>query len=169
MKNSIKFACVIALALMLLAFAKSRQAGAEKVARRIPNKSVTLPLAFVPNAGQTDARVRYFAQTTGASFYFTDREAVFAFHREKKVHALRLSFLGANQAPQIEGAQLEIGKVNYLIGNDRAQWRTDVPTYGEVVYRDLWPGIDLAFRNQKGTLKYEFRVAPGADAGRIRL
>src|SRR5438105_14840114 len=128
MKNSIKLACVIALALMLLAFAKSRQAGAEKVERRILNKSVTLPLAFVPNAGQTDPRVRYFAHTNSASFYFTDCEAVFSFHRGKKRHALRLSFPGAKQTPQIEGTQLGTGKVNYLIGNDKTRWRTDLPT-----------------------------------------
>jgi hypothetical protein len=30
-----------------------------------------LPLVFVPNAGQTDARVRYSAHAPGASFYFT--------------------------------------------------------------------------------------------------
>src|SRR5438477_11944379 len=119
MKNSIKLACVRTLALMLLAFANSRQAGAEKVEQRIPTKSVTMPLAFVPNVGQTDTHVRYFAHSTGASFYFTDREAVFAFHKGQKLHALRLSFLGANQAPQLEGAQPGLGKVNYLIGNDK--------------------------------------------------
>ncbi len=37
-----------------------------------------LPLAFVPNAGQTDARVRYKAQAGAANFYLTPIEAVFA-------------------------------------------------------------------------------------------
>ena len=39
----------------------------------------TLPLSFVPNQGQLDARVRYVAQTGGSGFYFTQREAVFKF------------------------------------------------------------------------------------------
>lgn len=35
------------------------------------------PLIFVPNAGQTDSRVRFVAQSSGANFYFTSTEAVF--------------------------------------------------------------------------------------------
>lgn len=127
------------------------------------------PLLFVPNAGQTDPRVKYMVQTTRGTFYFTPGEAVFVFVKGKKRNVLRLTFRGAQQTPQIEGAQPGTGKVNYLVGNNAAEWRTDLPTYGEVVYRDLWPGIDLAFRGEKGTLKYEFRLQPGADAGNISL
>jgi len=128
-----------------------------------------LPLTFVPNAGQTDAQVRFVAQTSGANFYFTSTEAVFAFVNEKKRYALRLTFLGANPSTELVGSQAGVGKVNYLFGNDPARWRTGLPTYGEVVYRDLWPGIDLAFRGENGELKYEFRLAPGADPNHIRL
>lgn len=35
-----------------------------------------LPLAFVANAGQTDARVRFAAQAARAAFHFTREEAV---------------------------------------------------------------------------------------------
>ena len=128
-----------------------------------------LPLAFVPNAGQTDLRVRYQAQVGGASFYFTPREAVFSFAKERQGVALRLRFLGATRNPRIERQRLGPGRVNYLIGNDPAKWRTNLPAYRQVVYRDLWPGIDLAFRGQGGRLKYEFRLAPGASVRDIRL
>ena len=56
-----------------------------------------------------------------------------------------------------------------MIGGNPANWRTKLPTYGEVVYRRLWPGIDLHLRGEDGQLKYEFHLAPGADASRIRL
>jgi hypothetical protein len=45
----------------------------------------------------------------------------------------------------------------------------NLPTYSEVRYRDVWPGIDLAFRSQGGKLKYEFLVDPGADPSRIHM
>src|SRR5262249_26331398 len=35
--------------------------------------------------------------------------------------------------------------------------------------RDLWPHVDLRVHGRAGTLKYEFRVAPGADPAAIRL
>jgi Tol biopolymer transport system component len=128
-----------------------------------------LALAFVPNAGQTDQRVRFSAQAGGASFYFTSSEAVFAFTKEKKGLALRLAFLGANPAPQIAGARRGAGRINYMIGSDPARWRAGLTTYGEILYRDLWPGIDLVFRGENGELKYEFHLAPGADPREIRL
>jgi hypothetical protein len=134
-----------------------------------PGAYANVPLAFVPNAGQTDARVRFQTQAGGASFYFTPKEAVFAFAAEKKGHVLRLGFLGANPKVEIEGASKTAATVNYIRGNDPARWQVGLSTYEEVVYRGLWPGIDLAFRGDAGTLKYEFRLAPGADPGAIRL
>jgi len=128
-----------------------------------------LPLAFVPNRGQADARVRFSAQAGGASFWFTHTEASLSFVKEKRGVNLQLRFLGANPDVAVEGTRLGPGRVNYLLGDDPAKWRTNLPTYGEVVYRDLWPGIDLAFRGERGTLKYEFRLAPGARASDIRL
>src|ERR1700686_4998901 len=38
-----------------------------------------LPLTFVENRGQTDRRVRYYAQRGNFAVYFTPREVVFSF------------------------------------------------------------------------------------------
>ena len=65
--------------------------------------------------------------------------------------ALRLAFLGANPKVTVAGARRSPGRVNYLIGNNPARWQRNLPSYGEVVYRDLWPGIDLALRGRAGT------------------
>jgi Bacterial Ig-like domain (group 1)/Beta-propeller repeat len=132
-----------------------------------------LPLAFVPNEGQMDARVGLSAQAGGASFYFTHREAVFAFSkgssRQKNGAMLRLAFLGANPETRPEGRGLLAGKVNYLIGSDPDEWHTNLPTYRQVVYHDLWPGIDMVFRGDATRLKYEFVLRPGAKVEDIRL
>jgi hypothetical protein len=128
-----------------------------------------LPLAFVPNVGQLDRRVRYAAQAGGSSFFFTRTEAVLALRKGKRGVALRLGFLDANPAPAIAGARPGTGRVNYLLGSDPARWHANLPTYGEIVYRDLWPGTDMHLRGQNGTLEYEFHLAPGADVSRIRL
>ena len=127
-----------------------------------------LPLAFVPNRGQTDARVRYSAQQAGLSVFFTRTEAVFALAKGKRGAALALRFLGAGPAA-IEGRRPGTGRVNYLTGNDPAKWHRDLPTYGQVVYRNLWPGVDMAFRGAEGRLKYEFVLRPGAKVADISL
>jgi hypothetical protein len=128
-----------------------------------------LPLSFIPNAGQLDTRVRYLAQSGAGSFYFTTREAVFSLATKTRGLVLRLGFLGANPRPAITSQAARSGTVNYFIGNDPARWHTNLPTYGEVVYRDLWPGIDLLFRSDSGQLTYEFSVKPGARVKDIRL
>jgi hypothetical protein len=46
---------------------------------------------------------------------------------------------------------------------------TGLRTCSRVVYRDLWPGIDLLYSGQVNQLKHEFVVQPGADPSHIRL
>ena len=128
-----------------------------------------LALSFTPNAGQFDRRVRYATQAGRSSVFFTRTGIVLSLAKGKRGVALRLGFLGANPTPLIVGARRGPGRVNYLLGNDPARWQTNLPTYGEIVYRRLWPGVDLHLRGENGRLKYEFRLAPGAEPSRIRL
>src|SRR5262245_25359745 len=133
-------------------------------------RSISAPsLRFVANAGQTDARVRFYAHAAGANVYFTETEVVLAIRNGQRGHALRVGFAGAASASRLVGERQGDGTVNYLIGRAASEWRTALPTFEGVVYRSLWPGVDLAFHGENGELKYEFRLAPGADAGRIHL
>ena len=128
--------------------------------------SATSPLTFVPNAGQTDATVRYMARGPGHAFYFTPDKAVLDFQRGKRGVALELRFRGANPAPAIVAERRAPGRMNYIVGSER---HTGLATYEQLRYRDLWPGIDMVFRGEGGALKYEFLVSPGADPADIRL
>src|SRR2546421_1186526 len=83
--------------------------------------------------------------------------------------ALALRFIGRNPLSVPEGAVRTPGSVNYLRGADPAKWRTRLARYRDVVYRDLWPGIDLRLHERAGVLKYEFRVRPGGRVSNIRL
>ena len=149
--------------------ANPRQASAESPARQAALASYgALPLAFVRNAGQLDRRVRYSAQAGGARIHLTPGAVTLALAKGRRGLALRLAFLGASSSAPITGAGRGPGRLSYLIGNDPARWQRNLPTYREVVYRGLWPGVDLAVRGRGGQLKYEFRLAPGADPARIR-
>jgi hypothetical protein len=130
-----------------------------------------LPVAFVENRGQTDSRVRYYAQGSRYAFYLTRDEVVLSFAKEPSTQGLTLGlrFLGSNPQAVVGGEKRAAGEVNYLRGNDPAGWQTDLPRYGQIVYRELWPGVDLRLREQAGTLKYEFRLRPGSRPADIRL
>jgi Ca2+-binding RTX toxin-like protein len=125
-----------------------------------------LPLSFVPNAGQADGQIRYYAQGGGFSFSFMNDKAVLAFEKGDRGQALELRFLGANPNAKVTAADRGEGSVNYLVGSKH---QTNLPTYGQLVYRDLWPGIDMVFLGKGGRLVYEFNVHRGANPNDIRL
>ncbi len=141
------------------------------------------PLSFEVNQGQTDARVRFLAHGPGYGLFLTATEAVVTLapapaaapsglnHESAAAPpgVVRMQILGANPDAQVIGQEPLPGKVNYLLGNDPARWHTNIATYRQVVYNQVYPGINLVYYGNQQQLEYDFRVAPGADPGVIAL
>jgi Beta-propeller repeat len=128
-----------------------------------------LPLAFAPNVGQAPKAVRYAAAGPGFSVAFTRRGAFLTLVEGERGATIGLRFLGAEAGLRLTAGERLPGIVNYLRGNDPAAWQTRVPTFGAVVYRGAWPGIDVRVSGKAGALKYAFVVHPGARVSDIRL
>jgi hypothetical protein len=91
-------------------------------------------------------------------------------HGQRTTDVFRLKLVHPNQNAAPSGGHELPGKANYLIGNDSRNWHTNIPTYAEVRYRNIYPGIDLVYYGkQGGKLEYDFIVAPGADPSVIGL
>ena len=82
---------------------------------------------------------------------------------------LRMCLIGANASAPVTGVDELPGKSNYFIGNDPKKWRTNVPNYSKVKYRNVYPGVDLVYYGNPRQLEYDFVVAPGADPSVIAL
>lgn len=123
-----------------------------------------VPVFFVANRGQAPRAVRFVAKGSGLTAYFLPREIVLRM-QGAWVH---MRFPGARPEVRAEGADPLPGRVNFFRGG-AAQWHRDVPTFGAVRYRELYPGIDMVYGGDGVRLKSEFVVAPGADAARIRI
>jgi len=78
-------------------------------------------------------------------------------------------FLGTHHAPSIEASQPLPGRYNYFIGNDPQHWHTNVRGYAEVVYHEVWDGIDLRLSRNSSDLEQEFVVKPGGDLTQIQV
>ena len=146
-----------------------------------------LPLHFEANRGQTHEDVRFLARGPGFSLFLTPTGAALTLIKPESLarkpaarsraesrkpvtgSVLRMSFAGANPAARVAGLEELPGKANYFIGNDPAKWRTNVPTYAKVHYREVYPGIDLVYYGKQRQLEYDFVVRPGADPGAIAL
>lgn len=83
--------------------------------------------------------------------------------------SIHMKLVGANLNPAIQGEKKLRGQANYFLGSDPKRWRANVPTYEQVRYQNVYPGIDLVFYGHQRELEYDFVVAPGADPNQIRL
>lgn len=144
--------------LLLLAAAPGFAAGPGKLDH-------SLPSFFIPNSGLTDPQIRYFIETPDLHAGFTPGSALF----EIRGLTLRVDFAGANSAVRIDADGRLPGAANFLLGNHPELWRTNLPVYNQIRYRDLYPGIDMTYSGTGRRIKSEFVLAPGADPNLIRL
>jgi hypothetical protein len=146
-----------------------------RVARALGN----LPLSFEPNTGQADPAVRFLSRTRGSTLSLLESgntQVGAALHGRPVLpvssgrDVVEMSFLGTNSGAQVVGIDRLPGLSNYFIGNDASRWLTGIPRYARVIYRNLYPGIDLSFYgNQSGSLEYDLSLAPGVDPSIIEL
>jgi hypothetical protein len=147
-----------------------------------------LPLRFEANRGQTEARVQFISRGPDYTVFLTSREAVLSLTKGRARRSLpdppvpgaevvsdpapavvRVQLVGGNRQPGVVHEEELPGKSNYFVGNDPAKWRTNVPSFAKVRYREVYPGIDLVYYGNQRQLEHDFVVAPGADPGRIRF
>jgi len=158
-----------------------------------------LPLYFIQNDGQINEKVRFYEKGSGHAMYFTKQEIYLSLTsdqgsgncentpltppaREEKKRAfvkskiqnpqsaiVRLIPLNASKDTEIITEGLQKGKVNYLIGNDPEKWKTNIPTYQDVIYKDIYKNIDMKFYGNNHQLEYDIIVKPGANPSHIKL
>jgi hypothetical protein len=80
-----------------------------------------------------------------------------------------MQLVGASSGAALAGANRLPGTVNYLIGRDPAKWLTGIPTFSQVHYTSVYPGINLVYYGSRGRLEFDFRLSPGADARAIQF
>src|SRR6266496_2856292 len=146
-----------------------------------------LPLVFEANQGQAEPSVRFLFRGGGYTALLTSDGMVLS-SRPSKVEPfaaattvqtstvatppatiVRFRLSGAAKNQTVVGEDLQPGKVNYFIGDDPAQWRTNVATYRRVRYKNVYPGIDLVYYGNHRQLEYDFVISPGADPRRIQF
>lgn len=189
MKAALLASAVLAAAGVMLYFSTTLNAkvgGPEPFAQKTPAsissaKTISLPLFFEPNRGQTAPQVKFLARGAGYGLFLTADEAVLSLHRPSPAprtatapqpapsSVIRMKLEGANSSARVSGAEPLPGKSNYFIGNDPSKWRQNIPQYARVEYKSVYPGVDLVYYGDQGQLEYDFRVAPGAEPSQIAL
>lgn len=139
-----------------------------------------LPLSFEPNQGQTDTQVRFLAHGPHYTLFLTSNAATLSFpatdqrRSSSSFHPgaipwLRMELRGQSRRIQMAGLDELPGKSNYFIGSNPRLWRTGIPHYAKVAYRNVYPGIDLTYHGNPQELEYDFIISPGANPECIRF
>ena len=142
-------------ALVLILFSASSFAGAP-----------LLPLRFEANAGQADPAIQFTARTSAGAVLLRSQGIVL---KARGAQPVTLDFAGRIAPAAPEALEPLTSHSNYYLGRDPAKWRRDLPNFGRVRYRHVWPGVDLVYYGSQNRLEYDFVVAPGADPRAIAL
>ncbi len=167
----------------------------EATKARVHENYGKLLLFFIRNDGQMDEKVKFYERGSGHSTYFTSEGVYLELISRKETKAveeknqntpksvkqpndeiqnikseiIKLTPIGANKNPKIIAKGVQRGKVNYFIGNDPEKWKTNIPTYEAVVYKDIYKGIDMKFYGNNRRMEYDIIVKPGADLSQVQL
>ncbi len=124
---------------------------------------------FIENRGQWNSDVRFVASSGFGHAVFGESGVTYdVVLDEVSGHRVRVSFSqGRRSAP--EGVVDAGYPSHFLIGRDPSEWVTGVRSFAELLYRDVWPGIDIRYYMGQGALKYDVIVSDEADVGDVRF
>lgn len=143
---------------------------------------------FTENAGQWNYPIDFRQKTstldlhissTGISYFFFNQPALDRLntHNTKVLtdtvtlngHFLKLNFVNAQPDPEpIKNKPADFYS-NYFLGKNPAFWKSQVRSYEQVGYRELYQGINLELSMGEEGLKYDWVVKAGASTGQIKM
>ena len=138
-------------------------------AAAIAAPGIAMPIAFEPNLGQADSQFQFTARTNSYTLFLTGSEVVFVPRGPEADGVIRFQFANSNSEAVVEGLDPQSGRVSYFIGSDPSRWRSNIPLYGKVRVKEIYPGIDIVFYTRDQRLEYDLVIKPDGDPKRIRL
>ena len=131
--------------------------------------------------------ILFYGSTEGLS-YFLKKDGIsyqlYKTHISKQANTLDRNELPENDSitiQRIDVTWIGANKSVKLIHKDEAKsydnfylpqcpnGLTGVKNYEEIIYKDIYPNIDLRYYQKEGNLKYDYIVKPGGDPNNIRL
>ena len=149
---------------------------------------------FIENKGQWPSEVLYLAQLGGLNTWITKNGMLYEFYKTEEINPSEIdektsslvdkfeqkdykrwgqrvayTLIGNNTEVNTQGKQKQSGYYNYLIGNDPSKHASYVGLYKEALVKQVYEGIDMRYYFDKGSLRYDYLVHPGADPSQIKF
>ncbi|MCS6822177.1 MAG: PKD domain-containing protein, partial [Microscillaceae bacterium] len=145
-------------------------------------------IRFIPNQNQWDASVIYRASIPSGYLFLKKNALQYSFYdvnalRERHYNrdknkkftdsiqacSFEIEIVGANHNTILIPQKPHPEKYNFFLGDNPNEWATDLPAFSELIYKDIYPNIDLRIFEHYHNLKYEFILHPQANPDQIRL
>lgn len=145
---------------------------------------------FIENKGQWPDEVLYSTRINGLDAWITKNGVLYDFYKLEEIekplikeeafpgksehkeytkfgHKVWYTFQGNNSLVNTLGKEKQEAYYNYLIGNDPGKHASNVGLYKEALVKNVYNGIDIRFYFDKGSIRYDYVVHPGADPSQI--
>jgi len=84
------------------------------------------------------------------------------------IYRIDINWINATTNPEIIKGEALPGFENYY-GETCPDGALNVKSYENILYKNIYPGIDLKWFEKKGALEYDYYIAPFADYKKIKL
>ncbi|MEO9256980.1 MAG: hypothetical protein ABI207_01285, partial [Crocinitomicaceae bacterium] len=132
-----------------------------------------------PNRGQWDDRVQYkmdldfgdlLIENQGITYQLYDLK-IHKAHDEPnyspKFHIIKSRFVNSQTPTKKTEQSTSSYYRNYFIGKDESKWKSQVQDVQDVVFSQLYPGVDIHYSSLNNQLKYSLVVAPNTNSSII--
>jgi len=86
-----------------------------------------------------------------------------------KYHHYEVEFVGANDGLHPVGRNAKSHYFNFFIGDDASKYAGHVHEYEDVVYSEVYNGIDVVVHGRSTGLKYDFVLREGANLADVKI
>lgn len=138
---------------------------------------------FTENRGQWQNRILYETELGSGKIYFEPKSYTVQMWNGQQLHeahhghwdhpvslyAHKVEFVNALPQVNTNGSQPDASFKNYFLGNNPSAWRSKVKSYKNILYKEVWDGIDVAFYGKGDALKYDVILKPQADIRNVQL
>jgi len=109
---------------------------------------------FIENLGQWPSHVGFVAQTSFGEAVLGNDGVTYDVRTADGGHRIMVSFENHGAIDPI-GRDVEGPRTNYFRGSGPEGWVTGARSYKEVLYEDVWPGVDVRYYFRGSDLKYD--------------
>ncbi len=147
-------------------------------------------IIFKENKGQWPEKVLFGAEFLNTKFYINKNSLSYCVYKYEDLAKLNEYTHHRNEEPKeariVRGHNYEVNFVvadltnvtktieqqeyyNYILGNKKSKWASNIKAYGNLLFNEAYEGIDLKLYSNSANLKYDFVVKPNGNVNSIKL